>query len=582
MNKKIRLFFRSVKEVFSACPNYNIALALCLFVVGIMPALNVFATGQLVSIFENTSSTNSIVFIITIWGISLLLPTLLNPFISYLQSHINQLVTNKIITQLMKKNASFHGLQAYEDVDIQDAVAVLKNQSKFRPTNFSVNLVTIVRELITVTALSFMLFAIKWWIPFVILLAAIPLSYINFKVASFSWQALMITGKQSRLMDYFSSVTFSKEAQKDIHLFRAYPLIIDKYSEAFQSVYSELKKAQFNIFIKPIPFQLISIFVIGLVLFSLYEQNKAATITASSIVVLLQSIVILNNRLDGLIQHSALLYEILDYFKKYFSFLDYSDNIKNGELAIDKIQTIEFVNVSFKYPKSENYILYNLNFTANLGESIAIVGHNGAGKSTLVYLICRFWDVSKGQILINGQDIRLYDVLMLRKCIGAVFQDFFRFNLTINENISFNKTAAFNDNKIQAELGLRADVSLDTLVGKSFGGIEFSGGQWQRLAILRGLNAKTSMILLDEPTSAIDPKSEAKLYEDFKLLSKGKLSVMITHRLGSINGVDRVLVIDKGVLVQDGTPEALKRDDGVFKELWGLQSGLYTNNDTTL
>lgn len=575
MNEKIILFFRSIKEVFSACARYHMAMAICLLTIGVMPALNVYTTGQLVSLFEHPNTKYSIVFMILLWGISMLLPTLLNPLVSYLQSHINQLVTNKVITQIMQKNASFNGLQAYDDVEIQDDTAVLRNQSKFRPTNFSVNLVIIIRESVTVIALSFLLFSIKWWIPFAVLLSSIPLSYINFRVASFSWQSLMKTGKQSRFMDYFSSLTFSREAQKDIHLFEAYGLITDKYNNAFQNVYSELKKAQFSIFTKPIPFQFISVIVIGMVLFSLYEQNKVSDIAASSIVVLLQSIFMLNSRMEGLIQHGSMLYEILDYFKKYFSFLDFSHDIKNGNLELHRIENIQFINVSFKYPNSKKDVLKNINFSATIGESIAIVGHNGAGKSTLVHLICRFWDVTEGQILINGYDIRLYEVTAVRKCIGAVFQDFYKFNLTINENITLNNSLAPNPNLIRNELGLPADFSLDTFIGKSYGGIEFSGGQWQKLAILRCLNSNSSMIILDEPTSAIDPKSEVKLYDDFKKLSNGKLSFMITHRLGSINGADRVLVLDKGVLVQDDLPEKLKTMDGVFKELWRVQSSMY-------
>lgn len=580
MDKKIRVFFRSLKEVFFACPKYNSAMALCLLIIGIMPAINVYTTGQLVSLFEitnaNTSNTqNSIIFVITLWGVSMLIPTLLTPLVNYLQSHINQLVTNRIISQIMQKNASFHGLHAYDNVDIQDATAVLKNQSKFRPTNFSVNLVTIIREFITVLALSFMLFSIKWWIPFAVLISFTPLAYINFQVTSFSWQALMKTGKHSRFMDYFSSLSFSREAQKDIHLFNAYGLIIDKYNTAFKNVYGELKKAQFNIFTKPIPFQFISIIVVGIILFSLYEQNKAATITVSSAVILLQSIFILNNRMQGLIQHGSMLYEILNYFNKYFTFLDYSSDIKDGTQSIQHIEKIEFVNVGFKYPNTPTNILQNISFSANIGESIAIVGHNGAGKSTLVHLICRFWEVSEGQILINGHDIRLYKIAELHQCIGAVFQDFLKFNMSINENITLSHDSLANPNNITDELGLAADLSMDTLIGKSYGGIELSGGQWQRLAIFRCLHTDTSMIILDEPTSAIDPKAEVKLYDDFKKLSKGKLSFMITHRLGSINGVDRVLVLDNGELVQDDTPDKLKNTEGVFKQLWQIQSGMY-------
>lgn len=575
MKQKFELFFRAIAEVFLASPKYNIAMAVCILAIGVMPAINVYSTGQLVALFENPDANHSVITVIAIWGLSMLLPTLLAPLVNYLQSHINQLVTNKVITQLMAKNAFFHGLHAYDNPEIQDATAVLKNQSRFRPTNFSVNLVTVIREFVTVLALCIMLFSIKWWIPFAILMSFIPLAYSNFKVASFSWQALMKTGKQSRLMDYFSTLSFSREAQKDIHLFNAYDLIINKYNLSFNNVYNELKKAQLNVFTRPIPFQFITVVVVSLVLFSLYEQNRASAVTISSTVVLLQSIFILNGRMEGLIQHGSLLYEILDYFKKYFAFLDYDQDIEDGHLDIQRIDNIQFIEVSFQYPDTDTPVIKGVSFTAKRGESLAIVGHNGAGKSTLVHLLCRFWDVSDGRILINGQDIRLYKVDALRACIGAVFQDFFKFNMTVNENITFDNRLTLNPEQIKEALGVVKDFDLDTFIGKSYGGIELSGGQWQKLAILRCLNTDSSLIILDEPTAAIDPKAEVKLYEDFKKLSVGKLSFMITHRLGSINGVDRVLVIDKGRLVQDDTPENLKNTEGVFQQLWRLQSDLY-------
>lgn len=183
MKQKFELFFRAIAEVFLASPKYNIAMAVCILAIGVMPAINVYSTGQLVALFENPDANHSVITVIAIWGLSMLLPTLLAPLVNYLQSHINQLVTNKVITQLMAKNAFFHGLHAYDNPEIQDATAVLKNQSRFRPTNFSVNLVTVIREFVTVLALCIMLFSIKWWIPFAILMSFIPLAYSNFKVA---------------------------------------------------------------------------------------------------------------------------------------------------------------------------------------------------------------------------------------------------------------------------------------------------------------------------------------------------------------------------------------------------------------
>lgn len=574
--KKFYLLYKSLVEVFWACPKYNIGMFSVLLLMGLMPALNIYSTGKLVSLFENNIATeSSIILIIGIWGLSMLLPTLLSPLVNYLQSHINQLVTNKIIKKIIYKNSTFNGLQSFDDVDLQNSINILKNQSRFRPTNFLVNSVIVIRELVTITSLAIILFHIKWWIPIALLVSSIPLAYINFSVASFSWKALMKSSHNSRLMEYFTSLSFSREAQKDIHLFNAHSLIYQKYSVAFDKVYRELKNTQLKTFAKPIPFQIITAISISFILYAVYKQSTSALITISSVVVLLQSIVLLNNRLEGFIEHSSLLYEVLDYFENYFDFLNTSDTINDGTDEIYVIESIEFKNVCFKYPNSEKYIINKVSFLAKSGESIAIVGHNGAGKSTLMHLICRFWDVTEGEILINNKNIKNYKIANLRSCIGAVLQDFFKFNLTIHENITFNT----NDNlgfNYSHKIGLPNDVNANTMIGKSYGGIELSGGQWQKLAILRCFHTKGSLVILDEPTSAIDPKAEVELYSEFKNISENKLTFMVTHRLGSVNNTDRVLVFDQGKLVQDDTPNKLKTVDGLFKDLWNLQANMYT------
>lgn len=573
--KKFFLLYKSLVEVFWACPKYNTGMFFVLVLMGVMPALNIYATGKLVNLFENNIITeSSIIFIIGIWGLSMLLPTLLSPLVNYLQSHINQLVTNKIIKKIIYKNSTFNGLQSFDDVDIQNSINILKTQSKFRPTNFLVNSVIIIRELITIISLAIILFHIKWWIPIALLISSIPLAYINFSVASFSWKALMKSSHNTRLMEYFTSLSFSREAQKDIHLFDAHYLIYQKYNFAFEKVYQELKSTQLKTFAKPIPFQIITAISISFILYVIYKQSTLALITISSVVVLLQSIVLLNNRLEGFIEHSSLLYEVLSYFEHYFNFLNTSDTVKDGTEEIDIIESIEFRNVYFKYPNSKKYVINNVSFSAKVGESIAIVGHNGAGKSTLIYLICRFWDVTEGEILINNKNIKNYKLADLRNCIGAVLQDFFKFNLTIHENITFQS----NDNldiNYSHKIGLPNDISTTTIIGKSFGGIELSGGQWQKLAILRCFHTNGSLVILDEPTSAIDPKSEVELYNEFKKISENKLTFMVTHRLGSVNNTDRVLVFDQGQLVQNNTPNELKNTDGLFKDLWNLQANMY-------
>jgi ATP-binding cassette, subfamily B, bacterial len=264
----------------------------------------------------------------------------------------------------------------------------------------------------------------------------------------------------------------------------------------------------------------------------------------------------------------------MDYFKKYFSFIDFKEAMQDGEIDISKIETIEFKNVFFRYSTESDYVLENISFLARNEEALAIVGQNGAGKSTLIHLICRFWDVSEGQILINGYNIKTYKVDSLRACIGAVFQDYFQFQFTVKENVTLGSPVK-DANMALERAGFPKQIDADKPLGKSFGGLELSGGQWQKLSIARGLAAEGSLLVLDEPTSAIDPKAEAELYDSFSALAKNKLCFMVTHRLGSVKHADRVLVLNAGQLVQNDHPDILKCQPGVFSELWKAQSDMY-------
>lgn len=552
-----------------------ISMVILILVSGGIPALNIYITGLLVDNFSSKNNSEVTSNLILMWGATLLIPELLHPLIGYIQANINQLLTSKVTHNLMKKSSSFNGLDVYFDSKMQTTISILENQSRFRPTNFAVNLVLIAKETFTLLSISFVLYNILWWSPIIVFVGFIPLAISNFKVAEYSWKSLLSVGKESRFLSYLSGLSFKVDAQKELHLHNAFPLIEDKYLLTFNKINTCLKKARFSMLIKPMPFQMLTTLVVIYVLNSIYSREVNSTVLVSSMVIVFQSLYMLSGRADSLVNHSALIVEIMDYFDNYFSFIDRDDSIKDGSLSIDKITKIEFKSVSFKYNSEANFVLENVSFILNENESLAIVGENGAGKTTIVNLICRFWDVTDGKIYINDIDIRKFNIKALRSCISSVFQDFFKFNFSVKENITLS-TKDEDVSKAIRDAGFPSDIAPSQNLGRIYDGIELSGGQWQKLTIARCLHTKSSLVILDEATSAIDPKAETSLYKSFKKASHGKMCIMVTHRLGAVNQADKVLVLNKGKVVQIGKLSHLKHEKGEFKELWDLQASMYS------
>jgi ATP-binding cassette, subfamily B, bacterial len=248
-------------------------------------------------------------------------------------------------------------------------------------------------------------------------------------------------------------------------------------------------------------------------------------------------------------------------------------------------QGFEFQDVGFRYEAAERWAVRHLSFTLRAGEVLALVGENGAGKTTLVKLLARLYDPDEGRILLDGHDLREYDLFELRANVGVIFQDFVRFHMTAAENIAVGRIEAKEDRERiaqAAERSLADDVirnlpgGYDQVIGKRFRtGVDLSGGEWQKIAIARAYMRDAQVLILDEPTAALDARAEYEVFQRFKELSRGKTAVLISHRFSSVRMADRIVVLGDGAVEAVGTHEELLQRGGRYAELFELQAAGY-------
>jgi ATP-binding cassette subfamily B protein len=297
----------------------------------------------------------------------------------------------------------------------------------------------------------------------------------------------------------------------------------------------------------------------------------------------------LRNLLEGiLIGFSQMAGQAL-YLEDLFSFFEIQPEIVSPPHPRPMPQPLRegvtFENVGFRYPGAERWAVRHLSFTLRAGEVLALVGENGAGKTTLVKLLARLYDPDEGRILLDGHDLKEYDLGELRSNIGVIFQDFVRYHLTAAENVAVGRIEARDDRDriVAAATAAMADEVIrrlpngyDQVIGKRFRtGVDLSGGEWQKIAIARAYMRGAQLLILDEPTAALDARAEFEVFKRFKELSEGRTAVLISHRFSSVRMADRILVLADGELEASGTHEELLAAGGRYAELFELQAAGY-------
>lgn len=391
------------------------------------------------------------------------------------------------------------------------------------------------------------------------------------------------------LSEHFLNYIEHYGAGKDIRLYNMGDFLGDSYLALDRDYYERALKNSYKKAAWALPVTILNtILKFGIYAVLIYAALQGG-ITIGSIAKYVTCIMLLAETLMNAVRTIQSAFDNNHYLKRYFSYFDIPNNMYQGSLTVEKRDDneyyVEFRNVSFKYPNTEAYALRNVNLKFKIGEKLAIVGMNGSGKTTFIKLLCRLYDPTEGEILLNGVNIQKYDYDEYMSVFSVVFQDFSLFSFKLGEIVASSKT--FDENKVReclvkANFGerlLEMPEDVHTYLYKDYdqSGIEISGGEAQKIALARALYKDSPFILLDEPTAALDPISEYEVYSNFNAISGDKTTVYISHRLASCRFCNKILVFDNGHIVQKGSHEELLSDvSGKYHELWNAQAQYYT------
>ena len=394
-----------------------------------------------------------------------------------------------------------------------------------------------------------------------------------------------------RQKDYVRRTILLKDFAKEIKTTNIFVVMEKRFKKAINKNIEVIKKYGWKIaLLEIISDYFAEILPIGGgFIYGCYRLVVLDNLPVSEFSVLLSAISTCRNKIGHLARYFAMQQKHCLWVQNLRNFLEYEPQLKSGTVIPEDFESIEFKNVSFRYTDEKDYILKNISFKIEKGQTVAVVGHNGAGKTTLSKLLMRLYDVTEGEILYNGINIKEYDLLKYREKFAAVFQDYKVFAMTVSENVlteevtEENKEIAVNALKMSGaykKIGKLPEKE-NSILTKEFDkeGIQLSGGETQKVTIARLFARDFSVAVLDEPSSALDPVAESKMYDALIEGTKGKTVIYISHRLSSATHSDKILVFNKGVLTEQGTHEELIAKNGEYAEMFTLQASGYTQNE---
>jgi ATP-binding cassette subfamily B protein len=593
--KRLLRLDRALRFVWQAGPGWTISNLALVILQGTLPLLTLYLMKLIVDevVLAMGAADKAAVFqdvgvFIILAGAVALLNALLQLIGSYIKEAHSLKVTDHMYDILHTKSMEVD-LAYYENPHYLDTLHRAQKEGPYRPTHILDGLMQIGQNGVSLLAMAGLLFSFHWGIALVLFAAAIPGVLVRLKYSKkmFDWQRRKTPSE--RRAAYYNWMLTGYEHAKEIRLFGLGNL----FTKRFHGLRNELRRGRLEIAGRRSAADLVAqaggiLAIFGALGFIAY-RTVTSTITIGDMVMYFQAFQRGLGFLRQVLGGMAGLYEDNLFLSNLFEFLDLKPKVKepaNPQPVPRPLQQgIAFDRVSFHYPTGKREVLKEISFTIKPGEVVALVGANGSGKTTLIKLLCRLYDPAAGTITFDGIDLRRFDTRALRHEISVIFQDFVQYHLTARENIWFGNTNLPPEHE-NIEAAARHSETHDlisglprgyeTILGKWFeDGEELSIGEWQKVALARAFLRESQIIVLDEPTSAMDAKSEYEVFSRIRRLLKGRTAILISHRFSTVRMADRIFTFENGCISESGTHEQLLQNGGKYAYLFEKQARHY-------
>jgi ATP-binding cassette subfamily B protein len=586
---------RVMALVWATSPLLTIALALTTLLQSVTPAAQVWLAGRLIdevvagiAAGGSDEHIRAIVIIAVIQLVLLVSSSFLQTVGNISQQLLQERMAIHVQLEIMRHAATLD-LADFENAAYYDQLQQAQRESARRPVDMVSGVFGLGRSIVTFATMIALLLGLSPWIAAAALISPIP-AFIS--GSRYGWWGFQMMRRQSpvrRLMSYLTTLMTTDEYAKEVKLFTAGDYFIDRYERTAADYYEETRQLLVRRYLAGFGWGSLTTLASSGTFLYVALLAVRGQVTLGALTVYTQAAAQVQGAFQGILGGVQGIYENGLYLSTLYDLLERQPKIQApahpAPVRRPFRQGIEFRNVTYRYPGRDEPALENVSFTIEPGQTVALVGRNGAGKSTIVKLLGRLYDPDEGIILIDGRDIRDYDPVELRREFGVMFQDYAAYQLTAGENIGVGNVDHTSDRAAivsAAERGGADDViarlpeGFETTLGKQFeGGHQLSGGEWQKIALARGFMRDAQVLILDEPTAALDAQAEHDLFARIKELTRGKMALYISHRFSTVRMADRILFLEHGRLVEQGTHDELMLLGGRYAQLFDLQAASY-------
>ncbi|MGP3688265.1 ABC transporter ATP-binding protein [Streptomyces sp. IBSNAI002] len=586
----IRLGARAVRLLWRISPRQVLSVSVLSLLSALLPAVQVYFTARMVQAVVDAVGRGTGTGPALTAGGCLAGAAVVGHFLAVLQDHRQALLRSRLPEAVgltvMEKSARL-SLCQFEDPDTYDRLQRATRESVFRPFQVLTHLIAAGSATVSFLSVGAVLLGTSVPVALAVCLAPVPAALVNLYFSRRTHAVEHARAEGRRRLTYLEHLLTNDQTYKETRLFGLVPLLLGRSRTLVEEFYETDRRIERR---RAVAGALSGLLSAGTTAVAILLAVRSA-LSGGQVGVLagyIAGVTLIQASVRGLFTSGVQLYENCLFLGHLFDFLDMEEEPAEPDgLPVPTAlrSGIEFQNVSFRYPGDERPVLDGVSFTVPAGSCVALVGRNGAGKSTLLKLLTRFYEPTGGRILLDGRPLTDYARSGLRDSIGVIFQDYQQYEAPVRENIGFGKVSALGDDRLLWEAATTAGAhgilaglprGLDAQLGRWFpGGHQLSGGQWQKVALARAVVRRAPILILDEPTAAVDAAAEAEVFDVLRGVRDRATSLLVAHRFSAVRTADRIVVLDGGRVLEEGSHEELMAAEGLYASLFDLQAAGY-------